>query len=173
MSLKRSGWNRTIRHDPPNHYTTTNCTNTVEKANRITNNEGENELLIDIEKVFASKNPGLLKIIPSFIIRYLKKITHQDEINALIARSRNKKGIEFSIAILEEFGAQFNTKGMENLPDSGRFIFASNHPLGGMDGIALIAALGPKFSNLKFPVNDILMNIKGLNNIFKRSGPGN
>lgn len=138
----------------------------MEKANTVTNNEGKNELLIDIEKVFASKNPKLLKIIPSFIIRYLKRITHQDEINALIARNSSKKGIDFSIAILDEFGVQFNTLGMENIPDSGRFIFASNHPLGGMDGIALIAALGPRFNNLKFPVNDILMNIKGLNNIF-------
>jgi putative hemolysin len=55
---------------------------------------------------------------------------------------------------------------LENVPANGRFLFASNHPMGGMDGIALISAVGDKFSNMLFPVNDILMNIKGLDTIF-------
>ena len=138
----------------------------MESANKDTGENSKTELLIDIEKVFSSKNPGLLKIIPSFVIRYLKRITHQDEINAFISKNSHKKGLDFSKAILEEFGVRYNTAGIENIPGSGRFLFASNHPLGGMDGIALITAVGEKFTNLKFPVNDILMNIKGLDNIF-------
>lgn len=166
MSLEQSNWKDLSGNIQSIYYKTNHCTVIVKKENSVTPDHGENELLIDIEKVFASKNPKLLKIIPAFIIRYLKRVTHQNEINAFIASAKDKKGLDFSIAILQEFGARFNTLGMENIPDSGRFIFASNHPLGGMDGIALIAALGAKFSNLKFPVNDILMNIKGLDNIF-------
>lgn len=138
----------------------------MKAANKETGENSRTELLIDIEKVFSSKNPRLLKIIPSFVIRYLKRITHQEEINAFISQNSHKKGLEFSKAILDEFGVRYNTEGMENIPGSGRFLFASNHPLGGMDGIALITAVGEKFTNLKFPVNDILMNIKGLDNIF-------
>jgi len=138
----------------------------VKAANKETGENSRTELLIDIEKVFSSKNPRSLKIIPSFVIRYLKRITHQEEINAFISQNSHKKGLEFSKAILDEFGVRYNTEGMENIPGSGRFLFASNHPLGGMDGIALITAVGEKFTNLKFPVNDILMNIKGLDNIF-------
>lgn len=138
----------------------------MEAANKDTGENSKTELLIDIEKVFSSKNPRLLKIIPSFVIRYLKRITHQDEINSFISQNSHKKGLDFSKAILDEFGVRYNTAGMENIPDSGRFLFASNHPLGGMDGIALITAVGEKFTNLKFPVNDILMNIKGLDTIF-------
>lgn len=138
----------------------------MKAANKDTGENSKTELLIDIEKVFSSKNPRLLKIIPSFVIRYLKRITHQEEINAFIAQNSHKKGLDFSKAILDEFGVRYNTEGMENIPESGRFLFASNHPLGGMDGIALITAVGEKFTNLKFPVNDILMNIKGLDNIF-------
>lgn len=138
----------------------------MKAANKDTGENSKTELLIDIEKVFSSKNPRLLKIIPSFVIRYLKRITHQEEINAFISQNSHKMGLEFSKAILDEFGVRYNTAGMENIPDSGRFLFASNHPLGGMDGIALITAVGEKFTNLKFPVNDILMNIKGLDNIF-------
>ena len=122
---------------------------------------------IDVEQVFASKNPSLLKIIPKFIISYLKRIVHQKEINDFLSEKGHLRGVAFSRSILDDlFGAKYSTRGLENLPDEGRFIFASNHPLGGLDGIALIAAVSEKFPNLKFPVNDILLNLKPLNNIF-------
>lgn len=128
--------------------------------------ENQQDKLIDIEKVFAGKNPALLKIIPSFVIRYLKRITHQDEINQFLAEKGHLKGIEFARATLGLFGASYEMTGLEKLPANRRYVFASNHPLGGLDGIALLAAVGEKFENLKFPVNDILMNLKSLDNIF-------
>jgi len=124
------------------------------------------ELLIDEEKVSASKNPSLLKIIPAFIIRYLKRITHQNDVNRIIIQNNHIKGLQFSQAILDDFGVKFKTLGLENIPKNGRYLFASNHPLGGMDGIAFLTATGQRFPNIKFPVNDILLNIKGLNTIF-------
>jgi len=124
------------------------------------------DLLLDVERVIANKNPKLLKIIPGFIIRYLKRIVHQDQINPFLIRSANIKGLEFAIDTLEEYRITYSTRGLENIPDEGRFIFASNHPMGAMDGIALIVAVGEKFKDMKFPVNDILMNIKGLDTIF-------
>ncbi len=127
--------------------------------------EGE-ELLIDIEQVFANKNPALLKIIPGFVIRYLKRITHQVGVNRIITQNNHIKGLPFAQAILDDFGVKFNTVGLENIPEDGRYLFASNHPLGGMDGIAFLTATGQRFPHIKFPVNDILMNIKGLNTIF-------
>jgi len=128
--------------------------------------EQANERLIDVEEVFASKNPALLKLIPGFVIRYLKRITHQDEINAFLGRKGHLKGAEFGRAILDLFGAKYETEGLEKIPENGRYIFASNHPLGGLDGIALLVATSHKFTHLKFPVNDILMNLKPLDNIF-------
>lgn len=122
--------------------------------------------LIDIDKVFEEKNPGLKKIMPRFIIKYLKKITHQDEINDFIANHDHLFGIDYAKAIINNFGARYRIKGAENVPKKGRFVFAANHPLGGMDGMALVAAVGKFHKNLKFPVNDILMNIKNLDNIF-------
>ena len=53
-------------------------------------------------------------------------------------------------------------KGLENLSKKGRFLFASNHPLGGLDGLAFIHEVGKIWPRLKFPVNDLLMNIKNL-----------
>jgi putative hemolysin len=123
--------------------------------------------LIDVEEVFASKNPKLFKIIPSFVIRYLKRIIHQEEINEFLSRQGDLRGSGFAESILKNlFGANFESFGLEKIPEDGRYLFASNHPLGGLDGIAFLVAVSRKFPKLKFPVNDILLNLKPLDNIF-------
>lgn len=120
-----------------------------------------------IEQLFKSKNPGLAKMIPGFIFSYLKKIIHQDDINDFITRYGNRKGLDFSDAILEYLNVSYEVHGSENLPSpDGRYIFVSNHPLGGPDGIILISFLGTQYPDLKFPVNDLLLNLRNLNTIF-------
>lgn len=124
------------------------------------------ELLIDVERVIASKNPALLKYIPGFVVGFFKRLINQDEINKVIINNKDLKGVEFGEAVLKEFGATYSTIGLDNIPTEGRYIFAANHPLGGMDGIAFLCAVGQRFPSIKFPVNDILLNIKNLDNIF-------
>ncbi|WP_282015482.1 1-acyl-sn-glycerol-3-phosphate acyltransferase [Marinifilum flexuosum] len=126
----------------------------------------DNYLKIDIEKVFASKSEKLTKLLPGFIVRYLKRIIHQDEINDFLSRNYQKQGIEFADSVLEELDIKFKVVGLENIDKNGRYLFASNHPLGGPDGIILISIFGKEFSNIRFLVNDILMNIKNLSDIF-------
>ena len=122
---------------------------------------------IYIEQLFKSKNPKLAKWIPGFVYAFLKSVICQDQINDFISKYGDRKGLAFSDSILEYLNISFNVEGAEHLPDpSGRYIFASNHALGGPDGIILISFLGQKYSELKFPVNDLLMNLKNLNNIF-------
>ena len=139
------------------------------------------EHLIDIESLFASKNPMLLKVIPKFVMSYLKRIVHQDEVNGYIYRNRDKSGLPFVEAILREFGVNVEIIDKRKtvdagsgvsapsqivLPAGGRFIVASNHPLGGLDGMALMHAIGKMRSDFVFPVNDLLMNVPGLRPLF-------
>ncbi|WP_439184907.1 1-acyl-sn-glycerol-3-phosphate acyltransferase [Carboxylicivirga taeanensis] len=121
---------------------------------------------IDIDKVFHDKNPGLKRFIPKFLINYLKRITHQDEINKFIADHKDIYGIEYAEAIIANFQSRYQIKGEENIPKEGRFVFVANHPLGGLDGMVFVAAVGKYFRQLKFPVNDILMNLTNLRDIF-------
>jgi putative hemolysin len=116
--------------------------------------------------VIAEKNPRLLKIIPGFVLRYLKRIVHMDELNDFVARHENLYGLDFADAIIVEMNATINVKGNENIPEKERFIIASNHPLGGPDGVALITVVGRRRSDVIFPVNDILMNIPNLKELF-------
>jgi hypothetical protein len=121
---------------------------------------------IDVQAVLRSKNPRLEKIIPSFAINYLKRIIHQDELNDFLNNWGHLKDARFIGAALEYFKISYNVLGKENIPAGGRYIFASNHPLGGLDGLVFMYELSKYFSDIKFPVNDILLNIENLSGIF-------
>jgi len=123
-------------------------------------------LMIDVEKVLNSKNPSLGRIIPSFLINYLKRIVHQDELNEFFKLYGHLKDAGLTEAWLKYARITYKVLGAENIPSAGRYVFVSNHPLGGLDGIVFIYELSKHFSEIKFPVNDILMNIKNLSGIF-------
>jgi len=121
---------------------------------------------IDVEKVLRSKNPTLAKTIPPFIVNYLKKIVHQDDLNSFLEESGHLKDAQLINAGLRFFEITYTVKGTENIPAGGRNIFVSNHPLGGLDGLVFISELSKHFPVIKFPVNDILTNIENLSGIF-------
>lgn len=120
----------------------------------------------DVRGVFMSKNPSLARLIPGFVYRYLSRIIHEEEMNEFLYSHRHLWGLEFNAAILERFGITTSVINEENLPVSGRYVVASNHPLGGMDGIALMHVTGKIRPDIIFPVNDILMNIPNLYELF-------
>jgi 1-acyl-sn-glycerol-3-phosphate acyltransferase len=128
---------------------------------------GKKEFLqIDVEDVLRSKNPSLAKAIPKFLINYLKRIIHQEELNELLRKYGHLMDAEFIEGALEFLNIKYRVFGAENIPSSGRYIFVSNHPLGGLDGMVFINELSKHYSDIKFPVNDILMYLWNLSGIF-------
>jgi putative hemolysin len=122
--------------------------------------------IIDVERILRSKSPSLAKAIPRFVVNYLKKIVHQDELNNFLRIYGHLKDSELIEAGLSHFEIKYNVSGTENIPETGRYIFVSNHPLGGLDGLVFIYELSKHFHDIKFPVNDILTNIENLSGIF-------
>jgi putative hemolysin len=120
----------------------------------------------DVDTLLANKNPSLHKFLPKFILNYIKKIIHQDELNAIVVDNKNSFGLDFLDAVLKGFGVKIIYKGLENIPEDGRWIVASNHPLGGLDGMALMWVVGKRRKDIAFPVNDLLMNIENLKGLF-------
>lgn len=119
--------------------------------------------LIDIDKVLKQKAPGKYKYIPKFVISYLKKIVHQEELNVFLLESKDKVGVDFLEASVAFLDVTIEVKGKENLPEGGLYTFASNHPLGGPDGVLLAYVVGRHYGNkVKFMANDLLMNLHGL-----------
>jgi len=121
---------------------------------------------INVREVFKSKNPKVAKMLPGFIYRYIERIIHQKEMNDGIPIFGDKMGLDFIKAVLDYFDAKIHVKGKENIPTEGRYIFVSNHPLGGLDGLVFAHVIGQIHPNIQFLVNDILMNLENLDPIF-------
>lgn len=124
------------------------------------------EKTIDIEKVLKDKMGAKAKFVPGFLVRWLKRIVHQDEINAFLWESRDKTGVEWLEACVSYLDIKLEIEGKENLPaadDKRLYTIVSNHPLGGQDGVALGAVIGRHFDGrFRYLVNDLLMNLPGL-----------
>ena len=124
------------------------------------------EKFIDVEKVIGDKNPTLLRRLPRFVLSYLKKILHQDEVNRIIADNEGVTGVQFCHNVIKEFNITASIDGIENAPKTGGVTFASNHPLGGMDALAFIDQFSHYRSDIKFIANDILLNLEPMRDIF-------
>lgn len=124
------------------------------------------EKVIDIDKVLKAKMGKKARFVPGFVIRYLKKIVHEDWLNEFLVSSKDIYGTPWLKAAVEYVDAKLIIKGIENLPskDDGRYYtFVSNHPLGGIDGIAIGSIIGEQYDdNFKYLVNDLLMYLPGL-----------
>lgn len=124
---------------------------------------------IDLTGIVRSRVGGIKgKLIPGFLLRGLEKIICQEQLNHLLEVSYPAKGSAFSDRILKELKITLDVKGLDALPAGESFIFASNHPLGGLDGIALVKVLGEKFGdeNMRVLVNDMLMHVEPLKEVF-------
>lgn len=124
-------------------------------------------LKIDLDSILAAR--GIKKSpLTTIVTGCLKKIIHQDDLNAILEFCYPAEGWQFCEKVEEFLNITISTSGTENIPSEGRFIFASNHPLGGLDGISLIGILAKRYSNdnFRFLVNDMLMNVLPLRNVF-------
>lgn len=126
-----------------------------------------NEVLrIDVDKILQSKMGDKAKRVPRFLVSWLKRRLHQDEVNAFLEKEGDIQGVPWVEDVVEYLGMKLVIEGEENLPsseDPKRYTFVSNHPLGGLDGVALGAVLGSRYEGqIKYLVNDLLMNLPGL-----------
>ena len=124
------------------------------------------EKTIDIDKILRQKMGAKAKFVPGLLVRWLKHIIHQDEVNAYLWESRDKTGVDWLEECVRYLDMTLEIEGKENLPDpnDGRlYTFVSNHPLGGEDGVALGAIIGRHYDGrFRYLVNDLLMNLPGL-----------
>lgn len=122
---------------------------------------------IDIKQVLRQKAPSAARKIPGFMVDYLIHTVHQDELNEILRRYHDKDGVAFMQELIGYFDLNLELVNEENIPAEGRYIFASNHPLGGLDGICLSAIIGGRFDGkIRYLVNDLLLYLSNLRSIF-------
>ena len=124
------------------------------------------EKTIDVEKVLEGKMGSKAKLVPGFVVRWLRKIIHEDQVNAFLWDSRNLSGTEWLTECVKYLDMTLKIEGKENLPDKNDgklYTFVSNHPLGGEDGVALGSIIGRHYDGrFRYLVNDLLLNLPGL-----------
>ena len=125
----------------------------------------DKSILLDVDQVIATKSPVMHKLLPGFVIRYFEKVVRQKELNYYLINYGHLMGVDFIDAVLKDMNTSLELRGLENIPEKGKCLIASNHPLGGLDGLALMLAVSKVRRDILFPVNDILLNIKPLGSV--------
>lgn len=126
----------------------------------------ENTKFIDIEKILKEKAYKLYRWLPRFAINWLKKKLHEDDINEAMVHLKDDVGLVFNSRGLEKLGAKVESLHSEFVPKTGSIVIVSNHPLGGLDGMALIKSVGDIRPDVHFLVNDVLKNLKNYGDIY-------
>ncbi len=126
----------------------------------------EIEKTIDIEKILSGRLGSKARFVPKSLVRWLRNIAHEDQVNQFLHDHRNEQGTEWLTSTVEYLKMHITIEGKENLPpkDDGRlYTFVSNHPLGGQDGVALGSIIGKQYDGrFRYLVNDLLMHLPGL-----------
>lgn len=124
-------------------------------------------LQIDIGQVLRSRAAHVYRYMPRFVVRWLERLVCQEQLNELLRCIGDKTGVDAVDIALQQLGVTLKPLGMDNVPEQGKFIFVSNHPLGGLDGLALISLLGHRYhGEIRFLVNDLLMAVEPLRCLF-------
>lgn len=129
--------------------------------------ESIGEKHINLEKLLSAKHVKA----PRWLIRWAERLLHVPDLNRGIYLNREYFGIPFVHKMLEghdeqDLNIEVRSIGIENIPRDGHPIVAGNHPLGGPDGLALMSAVGRVRQDIRFPVNDFLLYLPGLKELF-------
>lgn len=121
---------------------------------------------VDVAEVLRSKAPGAARWVPGFVVSYLRRIVHEREVNEILSMYDGLPPVEFARKTLAHMGIGYRAVGLGGLPADGRYIFASNHPFGGADGMMIADLVAAHLGDVRVVVNDILMNLYPLKGIF-------
>lgn len=122
---------------------------------------------IDLGRILGERKGT--RCVPGFVVRWLSRLIHQDELNEMLRVAYPARGAAFCQAVLEHLGVRVSVRCEERLPAPSlrRVIYVSNHPLGGLDGMALIDWATRRHGvEPRFVVNDLLMAVEPLGDVF-------
>lgn len=116
-------------------------------------------MTLDFDGIVQQKMGG--RKLPGFVMRLLKRFLRIDYINGYV--EQGDMGVDFCVGTLKYMDVTLRVEGLENVPkDGGKYTFVCNHPLGGVDGVALAGQIGTHFGDLTMLVNDFLLALPGL-----------
>ncbi len=124
---------------------------------------------INLRQLLRDRLGRWSRLVPGFLRRKLERLVCQDRLNWLLEHNFPRRGSEFCRGVLADLDVELRVEGVENLPPPSqrRVLLVCNHPLGGLDGISLIAWFSEYFGcELQVVVNDLLMAVEPLGECF-------
>ena len=126
--------------------------------------------MLNIEQSVVNKFPGFAHqapIIRKSTLSILRKLTREQEINAFLHENQGITGIDFIDKIFEYFNFSYSVSQRErtNIPAQGRLIIIANHPIGSLDGLALLHLVSSVRRDVKIIANDLLTAFEPLHEL--------
>lgn len=117
---------------------------------------------IDVGAILAAKAPRLARWIPRPLVGWLRRTVREREINYILEHYWSLPPQEFIRSCFRDWKVTYSIEGLDSLDPKGRYLFVSNHPFGGMDGMMLADKLIDRFGDARVVVNDLLMHVEPL-----------
>ncbi|MCH2056459.1 MAG: lysophospholipid acyltransferase family protein [Thalassotalea sp.] len=94
----------------------------------------------------------------------LRGLLHEKEFHEFEQQYPHLSGLDFVEQVLNKFNVSYSVRDSEreNIPANGRLVIIANHPIGSIDGLALIKMVADIRRDVKVVVNSLLMNLKPL-----------
>ncbi len=125
--------------------------------------------MIDAEKILRETYPDL-KIAKDnkFMLDIIKKLLHEDDFNQVISANQHLRGFAFLEKLLKyfKFSYQVSPESYNNIPSEGRLIIVANHPIGTLDGLALVKLIRSVRPDVRIVANQVLTYMEPLQSVF-------
>lgn len=126
--------------------------------------------MLNIEDSINNKYPGFSArsaLLRKSTLSILRKLTREQEINAFLHEHQGQRGIDFIERIFEYFNFSYSITQRErnNIPAQGRVVIIANHPIGSLDGLALLRLVSEVRRDVKIVANDMLMAFEPLHDL--------
>lgn len=123
--------------------------------------------MIQVEQLIQDKSPDFFDkspLITGPTLGILKRLFHEREVNRFLETHQDCMGFDFIDRVLDHFNFSYQASQIDrrNIPASGRVMIIANHPLGALDGLALLRLVGEIRSDVKIIANEMLLGFDGL-----------
>ena len=125
--------------------------------------------MIDAEKLLKDTYPEFkFGKDNKLVVKALKKLLHQDDLNAFTAKHQHLRGFAFLDKLLHHFNFNYQVSGhsIEHIPSEGRLLIVANHPIGTLDGLALLKLVRSVRPDVRIVANRVLLHMEHLQSVF-------
>ncbi len=111
---------------------------------------------LDLDEIVREKSPSLHRRLPRPALDLANRLLYCDYINRELYQLRSLPCRDFPRAALDHLGAGYECDGQQPDSELSRPVFVANHPIGALDGLAMLSWMLDRYREVRVPANDLL-----------------